>query len=94
MHNNNNKHGVRLALVSVVLLSGVVCGAAYKSFSATPKFSLPWEKVEEDVTNNDDTARAAQTESTSLSYNTIPEDTLGGGTTSTGFKLISKAVTA
>lgn len=94
MHNNNNQHRVRLALVSVVLLSGVVCGAAYTAFSAATNFSLPMKKADEDVTNNDDTTRAAQTESTSLPYNSIPEDTLGVGSTSAGFKLISKAVTA
>ena len=93
MHNNNNKHSVRLAFIAgVLLLSGVVCGVAYTAFSATTDFSLPFEKSE-DVTNNDDTAKATQTESTSLSYNNIPEETLGGGETSAGFKLISKAVT-
>lgn len=93
MHNNNNKHRVRLAIASVLLLSGVVCGAAYTAFSVTD-FSLPLKKIDEDVTSNDDTARAAQTESTSLTYNSIPEDTLGGGVTSAGFKLVSKAITA
>lgn len=95
MHNNNNKHSVRLALVvGVLLLSGVVCGAAYTAFSATLDLKLPLGKSSEDVTDNDDTTRAAQTESTSLTYNSIPEDTLGGGSTSAGFKLISKAITA
>lgn len=95
MHNNNNKHSVRLSLViGVLLMSGVVCGAAYTAFSATTNFTLPFKKADEDVTINDDTTRAAQTESTSLSYNSIPEDILGGDSTSIGFKLISKAVTA
>lgn len=93
MHNNNNKHRVRLAIASVLLLSGVVCGVAYKAFSATMDFSLPFEKSE-DVTNNDDTTKATQTDSTSLTYNSIPEETLGGGSTSAGFKLLSKAITA
>lgn len=95
MHNNNNKHSVRLAFtVGVLLLSGVVCGAAYNAFSATTDFSLPLKKTDEDVTNNDDTTRAAQTESTSLTLNSIPEETLGGGATSAGFKLLSKSITA
>ena len=82
-----------MVLAGVLLLSGVVCGVAYTAFSAAIDFSLPMKKIE-DVTDNDDTTKAAQTESTSLTYNSIPEDILGGGATSAGFKLVSKAVTA
>lgn len=94
MHNNNNKHRVRLAIASVLLLSGVVCGAAYTSFSAMANLSLPLKKIDEDVTTNDDTPRAAQTESTSLTESNLPEDTLGTSSSSPGFKLVSKAITA
>ena len=94
MHNNNNKRSVLKAIACVLLLSSVVCGAAYTAFSATIDFStLSLKKNNEDVTLNDDITKAAQTESTSLSYNSIPEEVLGGDTTSAGFKLVSKAIT-
>jgi len=94
MHNNNNKHSVLLALAFGLLLSGVVCGVAYKAFSATDNTQLPEKANLEDVTENDDTEKAAQTESTYLTYNSIPEDYSGKLGSSAGFKLVSKTVTA
>lgn len=93
MHNNNNKHSVLSALAGILLLSGVVCGVAYTASSATIEMPLP-ELRSEDVADNDDTPKATQTESTSLTYNSIPEDILGEGSTSAGFKIVSKAITA
>lgn len=93
MHNNNNKHSVLLALVGILLLSGVVCGVAYMIFSTGDDVSLSL-KESEDVTENDDTSKATQTESTSLIYNTIPDDVSGTRATSAGFKLVSKTVSA
>lgn len=94
MHNNNNKRNVLLALASAVLLSGVVCGVAYKAFSATNDLSLSLKNVYETVTENDDKIRATQTESTNLSYNSIPEDISGQASSSAGYRLVVKAVTS
>lgn len=92
MHNNNNKRRAFLAIAGIVLLSGVVCGAAHKPFFAMYDYAA--KKESEDVTLNEDITKAAQTESTSLSYNSIPDEVLGNATTSAGFKLMSKAITA
>lgn len=92
MHNNNNKRNVLLALAGFILLSGVVCGVAYKAFSATNL--LPLKNADEVVTENDDTTKATQTESTNLSYNNIPEDISGQVSSSAGYRLVVKAVSA
>lgn len=94
MHNNNNKRNVLLAVASAVLLSGVVCGVAYKAFSATDDLSLSLKNAYETVTENDDKRKAAQTESTNLSYNSIPEDISGQASSSAGYRLVVKAVTS
>lgn len=94
MHNNNNKHSALLALVGFVLLSGVVCGVAYKAFSATDDLTLPLKNADEVVTENDDTIKATQTESTNLTYNSIPDNISGQASSSAGYRLVVKAVSA
>lgn len=94
MHNNNNKHSALLALVGVVLFSGVVCGVAYKAFFATDDISLSLRNAYEVVTENDDTIKATQTESTNLTYNSIPDDISGQALSSLGYRLVVKAVSA
>jgi hypothetical protein len=96
MHNNNNKHNVRcwpvvwcqycLAVWCVELL--------IKHFSQRMILSLSLKSAVEVVTENDDTIKATQTESTNLTYNRIPDDISGQASSSAGYRLVVKAVSA